>query len=210
MQKQLKQIQYFNEAFGVVVNNAPTHLDSDTTALGIRLMREEVDEYETAAADHDMVEIADGLGDQLYILLGNIIKHGLQHVILEIVSEIHLSNMSKLEDGKVIYREDGKVMKGKYYFKPNIKGILDKAIKEKTLEIVNGLASGYVVMVGDKYVVPSDSNSGWALSDYPAESVPTEWLAMGLIDDAAVEHDIDTIDYYSTDELRNGLLTKSK
>ena len=74
-----------------------------------------------------MVEIADALGDQLYILCGTILKHGLQDKIIEIFQEIQRSNMSKLDaEGKPIYREDGKVMKSNLYFKPDIKSILEK------------------------------------------------------------------------------------
>ena len=70
-------------------------------------------------------EIADALGDMLYILCGTILEHGLQHKIEAVFDEIQRSNMSKLgEDGKPIYREDGKVMKGPNYFKPNFEAIL--------------------------------------------------------------------------------------
>jgi len=75
----------------------------------------------------NIVEIADALGDQLYILCGTILKHGLQFKIAEVFKEIQRSNMSKLDaDGKPIYREDGKVLKSELYFKPDIKAILDK------------------------------------------------------------------------------------
>jgi predicted HAD superfamily Cof-like phosphohydrolase len=74
-----------------------------------------------------MVEIADALGDQLYILCGTILRHGLQDKIVEVFEEIQRSNMSKLDaDGKPIYREDGKVLKSDRYFKPNIAAILNK------------------------------------------------------------------------------------
>ena len=67
-------------------------------------------------------EIADALGDMMYILCGTILSHGLQDKIERIFEEIQKSNMSKLgKDGKPIYREDGKIMKGPGYFKPNIK-----------------------------------------------------------------------------------------
>lgn len=89
------------------------------------LMREENNEYLDACAKSDDVEIADALGDQLYVLLGTIYAHGLQDKIVDIFNEIHRSNMSKLEDGKPIYHENGKVKKGKDYFRPNIKQILD-------------------------------------------------------------------------------------
>jgi len=61
----------------------------------------------------------------LYILCGTILEHGLQHKISEVFDEIQRSNMSKLgEDGKPIYREDGKVLKGPNYFRPNFEKIL--------------------------------------------------------------------------------------
>jgi predicted HAD superfamily Cof-like phosphohydrolase len=90
-------------------------------------MAEENDEYLEAAKNNDLVQVADALGDKLYILCGTIISHGLQHKIVEVFEEIHRSNMSKLDaDGKPIYREDGKVMKSELYFLPNIEGILEK------------------------------------------------------------------------------------
>ena len=68
----------------------------------------------------------DALGDQLYILCGTILRHGLQDKIVEVFEEIQRSNMSKLDaNGKAIYREDGKVLKSELYFKPNIKKILE-------------------------------------------------------------------------------------
>ncbi len=90
-------------------------------------MNEENSEYLEAAKNGDIVEVADALGDQLYILCGTILKHGLQHKIVEVFNEIQCSNMSKLDiNGKPIYREDGKVLKSSLYFRPNIKAILEK------------------------------------------------------------------------------------
>ena len=89
-------------------------------------MKEENEEYLEAAMRKDIVEIADALGDQLYILCGTILRHGLQHKIAEVFQEIQRSNMSKLdENGKPIYREDGKVLKSALYFKPNIREIIE-------------------------------------------------------------------------------------
>ena len=71
------------------------------------------------------MEIADALGDQLYILCGTLLRHGLQHKIEEVFMEIQRSNMSKLDrNGKPIYREDGKVLKSELYFKPDIEKVL--------------------------------------------------------------------------------------
>ena len=88
-------------------------------------MVEENDEYLEAALAGNLVEVADALGDMLYILCGTLITHGMQGKIEEVFHEIQRSNMSKLgEDGQPIYREDGKVMKGPNYFKPDIASIL--------------------------------------------------------------------------------------
>ena len=91
-------------------------------------MAEENDEYLQAARDGDLTEIADALGDQLYILCGTILKHGLQDKIVEVFQEIQRSNMSKLgADGQPIFREDGKILKSDQYFKPDIDAILHPA-----------------------------------------------------------------------------------
>ena len=90
-------------------------------------MAEENDEYLEAAKNNDLVQVADALGDKLYILCGTIIAHGMQHKIVEVFEEIHRSNMSKLdENGKPIYREDGKIMKSNRYFVPDIESVLIK------------------------------------------------------------------------------------
>ena len=83
-------------------------------------MKEENEEYIEAARKNDIIEVADALGDMLYILCGTIIEHGMSDIIEGVFDEIQKSNMSKLgSDGKPIYRKDGKVMKGPNYFKPN-------------------------------------------------------------------------------------------
>ena len=93
--------------------------------LRFKLMEEENLEYLKATKENNLVEIADALGDMLYILCGTIISHGLQDKIEEIFQEIQNSNMSKLgKNGKPIYRQDGKVLKGPNYFKPDIRRIL--------------------------------------------------------------------------------------
>jgi predicted HAD superfamily Cof-like phosphohydrolase len=102
-------------------------LGKEKNLLRFNLMDEENKEYYEAANNNDLVEVADALGDMLYILCGTILEHGMQHKIEEVFEEIQRSNMSKLgADGKPIYREDGKVLKGPNYFKPNIEEILDK------------------------------------------------------------------------------------
>ncbi len=121
-------VEKFHNAFGIQNNYHPTSdLSEADVLLRFELMREENEEYLEAAQKGDLVEIADALGDQLYILCGTILRHGLQDKMAEVFQEIQRSNMSKLDaDGKAIYREDGKVLKSELYFRPDIKSILDK------------------------------------------------------------------------------------
>ncbi|EAZ95863.1 hypothetical protein FBBAL38_00550 [Flavobacteria bacterium BAL38] len=126
MQKQLNAVKLFHETYGLGVSEEMrADLGKLKNELRFNLMKEENEEYLEAVQNNDLVEIADALGDMLYILCGTILEHGLQHKIEEVFDEIQRSNMSKLgEDGKPIYREDGKVMKGPNYFKPNFEEIL--------------------------------------------------------------------------------------
>lgn len=117
----------FHEVFEIGNADAPNLLNSEQFELRHRLMLEENAEYLEACRNKNLVEIADALGDQLYILFGTILKHGLQHKIDEVFQEIHRSNMSKLDaEGRPIYREDGKILKSALYFKPNISKILNR------------------------------------------------------------------------------------
>ena len=128
IKNELKAVAEFHDAFGIESANAPVvSLPEQTVLLRHNLMKEENEEYLEAAQNKDLVEVADALGDMLYILCGTILSHGMQHKITEVFNEIQRSNMSKLgSDGKPIYREDGKVLKGPNYFKPNIAYILEK------------------------------------------------------------------------------------
>jgi len=126
MQKQLDAVKLFHTTYGLGVSeNMKADLGTQKNNLRFELMKEENEEYLEAVQNNDIVEIADALGDMLYILCGTILEHGLQHKIEAVFDEIQRSNMSKLgEDGKPIYREDVKVMKGQNYFKPNFEAIL--------------------------------------------------------------------------------------
>lgn len=128
MKDALDKVKEFHDTFGLESHEAPTINVSDRIIeLRHRLMQEENDEYLEAAKAKDLTLVADALGDKLYILCGTIIAHGLQYKITEVFEEIHRSNMSKLdENGKPIYREDGKILKSSRYFLPDIKTVLDK------------------------------------------------------------------------------------
>lgn len=122
MKTKTEAVKAFHTAFKIGHRDAPkAHLGIAKNTLRFNLMKEENEEYLEAANNNDLVEVADALGDMLYILCGTIIEHGMQDKIDEVFNEIHRSNMSKLDaNGKPIYREDGKVLKGPNYFKPNI------------------------------------------------------------------------------------------
>lgn len=126
MQKQIKAVTEFHTAFKIGHSLSPIgSLGKEKNLLRYNLMREENEEYLEAVQNNDLVEIADALGDMMYILCGTIIEHGLQDKIEAVFDEIQRSNMSKLgEDGNPIYREDGKVLKGPNYFKPDFSKLI--------------------------------------------------------------------------------------
>lgn len=128
MAEATEHVRAFHDAFGIPNATAPRGDIGDRDALlRYKLIREENEEYLEAALRGDLGEVADALGDILYILCGTLLKHGLEHKIDEVFREIQRSNMSKFgADGRPIYREDGKVMKGPNYFKPDIAAILDR------------------------------------------------------------------------------------
>lgn len=121
MKKQIEAVEAFHNAFGQENGKYPRPLTKDEYDLRYKLMAEENYEYLEACEANSLVEIADALGDQLYILCGTILKHGMQHVIEDVFDEIQASNMSKLgEDGKPVLRDDGKILKGPGYFRPDL------------------------------------------------------------------------------------------
>jgi predicted HAD superfamily Cof-like phosphohydrolase len=123
----IMHVHHFHETFQIGNADVPTLIDERDYTLRFNLIKEENEEYLDACKNGDIVEIADALGDQLYILFGTVLKHGLQHKIEEVFDEIQRSNMSKLdENGQPIFREDGKILKSNLYFRPNIKDILEK------------------------------------------------------------------------------------
>ncbi len=126
MQKQIKLVEEFHNSFGQENGETPGKIKWPESQLRYKLMAEENSEYLEACAQQSVEEIADALGDMLYILCGTILKHGMQHIIEDVFDEIHSSNMSKLgEDGEPVLRADGKITKGPNYFRPNLKKILD-------------------------------------------------------------------------------------
>jgi len=117
-------VEDFMLAFGQRVATTPQLVDRAVAELRVSLIEEELDELREAVADNDLVGIADALTDILYVTYGAGLAYGID--LDECFLEVHESNMSKLgEDGKPIYREDGKVLKGPNYFEPDLGAVLD-------------------------------------------------------------------------------------
>ena len=120
----LEMLKEFHTTFDAVRNDTPTLLDNQTNVLRQALLDEEVSELEEAVAAGDIVEIADALGDIVYIAYGTAVAHGID--LDAVLEEIHRSNMAKLVDGKVLRRDDGKVLKPEGWQPPNIARIIEK------------------------------------------------------------------------------------
>ena len=116
------KVREFMEAFDQEVKKKPEWPDADTVNLRVDLIEEEYDELKQAVYSYDgtITDVADALCDILYVVYGMAHSYGID--IDECFREVHVSNMSKLgEDGKPIYREDGKVVKGPNYRPPDLK-----------------------------------------------------------------------------------------
>ncbi len=109
----------FMEAFGQEVLYIPTRPDSSLAALRLDLIEEEVQELRDGLGRGSLLEIADALTDILYVVYGA--GHAFGIDLDDCFHEVHRSNMTKLgEDGRPLYREDGKVMKGPNYEEPDL------------------------------------------------------------------------------------------
>ena len=117
------KVRNFMKAFGQEVKRSPEFPTEETAKLRIDLIVEELNELIDAKEDKDLIGIADALTDILYVTYGA--GHAFGIDLDECFREVQRSNMSKLgEDGKPIYREDGKVLKGPNYSEPNLKKTL--------------------------------------------------------------------------------------
>ena len=113
----------FMEAMDQEIQIFPVFPDEHIQRLRVDLIEEELDELQLGMDNQDIVEVADALTDLLYVIYGA--GHAFGIDIDECFQEVHASNMSKLgEDGRVIKREDGKVLKPNTYFPPDIASVL--------------------------------------------------------------------------------------
>ncbi len=117
-------VKQFHEKFGLTINDKPTIPDQKTIALRISLILEEMAEFVEAAQEGDIVGVADGLADLLYVTYGAGVTFGID--LEKVLAEVHRSNMTKLwEDGTVHRREDGKILKPPTYSPADIKKALE-------------------------------------------------------------------------------------
>jgi len=113
------KVKIFMETFGQEVKEKPSFSTIKVNKLRYDLIKEELDELQEAMKNKDLLEVADALTDILYVTYGA--GHALGIDLDKCFQEVQNSNMSKLnEDGKPIYNESGKIMKGPKYFKPNL------------------------------------------------------------------------------------------
>ena len=113
------KVGVFMKTFGQEIKNKPSFSTKRINQLRISLIQEELDELKDAMANKDLLEVADALTDLLYVTYGA--GHAFGIDLDKCFNEVQNSNMSKLgEDGKPIYNELGKVMKGPNYFKPDL------------------------------------------------------------------------------------------
>ena len=114
-----RKVGIFMKTFGQEIKNKPSFSSDKINKLRIDLIREELDELNQAMKNKDLLEVADALTDILYVTYGA--GHAFGIDLDKCFEEVQNSNMSKLDiNGKPIYNEVGKVMKGPNYFKPNL------------------------------------------------------------------------------------------
>lgn len=123
MNTNFNDVKEFMETFGQEVKTKPEWPDDNTVKLRAELIAEELGELEEANEEKDIIAVADALTDLLYVVYGAGHAYGID--LDACFKEVQRSNMSKLgEDGKPIYRDDGKVLKGPNFFDPDLKSIL--------------------------------------------------------------------------------------
>ena len=123
------RVMDFMNNFGQEVKYNPEFPDEKVQKLRISLIEEELEELKEAMEKKDVVGVADALTDILYVTYGAGAAFGID--LDKCFKEVHNSNMSKLDrDGRPIYREDGKILKGPDYFEPNLEKIVKNGIQK--------------------------------------------------------------------------------
>lgn len=126
MSEWVRYLKEFHEAGALGIRDRPLlpigKAGDELRALRRKILREEFKEYEDAEDDDDLVEIADALADIVYVAIGTALEYGIP--LDRVLAEVHRSNMSKCVEGKIVKREDGKILKPPTFSPPDIKGVL--------------------------------------------------------------------------------------
>lgn len=122
-----QQVEAFHVLYDAPIEKTPVEgvpaMTTERIQMRLDLIEEELDELNEACLTRDIVEMADALGDILYVTVGFALEAGID--LQAVVREIQASNMTKLgADGNVIRRDDGKILKGPAYAKPDIRSVL--------------------------------------------------------------------------------------
>lgn len=115
-------VKKFQTAVGQNVSEVPEFPDENERVLRRKLLREEVDEYFDGEDKDDLENVAKELADIIYIVCGTAASYGIP--LDRVFNEVHRSNMEKLVDGKVVRRDDGKILKPEGWTAPDIKSVL--------------------------------------------------------------------------------------
>ena len=127
MKKQIKQVALFHTTYGQPLLKKPALPSMERMMLRYELLREELQEFKDAIEAGDLVEAADALIDMDYIQKGSLLEFGLADCAEDLFDEVQRSNMSKLdENGNVVRREDGKILKSALFSAPDLKSIIEK------------------------------------------------------------------------------------
>lgn len=125
-----ESVKRWLKAFLVPMNTNYGNINKERYNLRYELMREENKEYLEACENNNEVEIIDALTDQLFVLLGTYAEHGVSRELLDkSFKEVLDSNFSKMEKGNPVFRNDGKILKGSNFFKPNLKKVLYECLE---------------------------------------------------------------------------------
>lgn len=125
MQEYFKKVAEFQTASDQTVNTTPSFIPNQEARLRMNLAIEEATETLDGNVELNKTEILDGLVDQLYIWLGTVNAHGMQGLIPEAFNRVHSNNMTKVVDGKVLRREDGKIIKPEGYVSVDLSDMIN-------------------------------------------------------------------------------------
>ena len=130
MNEEQKMVLEFHEQFELLINTTPKIVGKDLHDLRVALIDEEFKELKEAMQNKNMIKIADGIADLLYVIYGTAITYGLD--IEPIFREVHRSNMSK-GNPEVVRAPNGKILKGKNWSPPDFSSLLEVSPRENSV-----------------------------------------------------------------------------